>query len=65
MSSRETYETAQMLQSAARVVGTYPETKHPVWHDQLLKKRGHKTTITDVVIRWVMLAVFLWPALGA
>ena len=36
-------------QHAPRVVGIYPETKHPTWHDTLIKARKGKTTITDQV----------------
>eukprot|EP00798_Chlamydomonas_sp_ICE-L_P022224 gene22224-29289_t len=40
----------RMAKAAPRVVGIYPETKHPSWHDSVLASRGQKTTITEVVI---------------
>ncbi|KAG2422623.1 hypothetical protein HXX76_010404 [Chlamydomonas incerta] len=46
-------ECIYMAQHAPRVVGIYPETKHPTWHDTLIKARKGKTTITDQVLYYL------------
>ncbi|KXZ42399.1 hypothetical protein GPECTOR_152g54 [Gonium pectorale] len=43
-------EYIMLAKHANRVVGIYPETKHPTWHDNLAIVKEAKTTISDIVL---------------
>lgn len=45
------YEFLDLIDAAPRVVGAYPEVKHPTWHNQLPQVRASRLRAACIVSR--------------